>query len=204
MPIRICLLFALAAFLPSAASPADRAPQFALPALPPASTFSLPSDGERADALKEVRERLETIEKYLADQPTGSIIRAETRLDLLTAKLQGGKGPRAADVRAVIERLGTGADYLDNPAFLELRQALVHYARTLAPLEDPKIAQVYFDRRGALARDWEALRSGGDEAALDRLRKSYSWCVAHRQADAECRVIRENLDHGNLILTLDQ
>ena len=203
MILRMTVLLTLVSVLGGRGFGGDRMPVFQLPGLPGASEFFVPSVSEIAGARQDVVGRLEAIEKLLAESPAGAGIRAQTRLDVLREKLNENEQLAADDARAVIERLGTGADYLENPAFLQLRQALVKYERTIAAIDAPAIAHLYYDRRAAMERGWESLRYGDDEQALERVRENYAWCVAHRQAEPELRVIKSNLDRGNVIMTLD-
>lgn len=201
--IRFWAAPAIVALVTGYASAADRLPIIKLPELPGPTSFVVPSDAEQAGAATEVRQRLKALETHLAALPIREFVRHSAGLDQLQEILDRSGQPSAADLRPTLDRLGTGADYLDEPKFLQLRQSLVSYQRMLTPLADPAIANLYVDRRDELAHAWTDFQFAGDEAALDRLRQSYAWCVDHRQAQAECAVIRQQLDRGNVFLKLD-
>lgn len=202
--LHLAMYGVIASALPAAAvQAADRIPVAALPDLPGPSGFVLPSDTLRKSAADEVLARIKAIESELALLPVGEFVRTATKLEQLKAQLGDDGNCSSIDLKPILDSLGTGADYLDNAKILQLRQALIRYQRTIAPLVDSTVADLYAARRAALEQDWQDYRLGQNEAALDRLRENFGWCVDNRQAEPECRVLREQLDHGNVRLKLD-
>lgn len=187
-----------------AAQAADRVRLITLPDLPGPSAFTTPSDAQGAAAREALQKQADSLQTSLASLPVGEFVISATGLDQLQSQLARGNDTSAGDVQQIINRLSTGDDYLDNPEFLRLRQSLVRYQRLLKPATASDFAAEYEARRADLERSWVNYQYGGGDAELERIRRNYAWLVDHAQAEPECRMIRRELDRGNVILKLDR